>query len=156
LSRDCARGVFISCVLIAALAIASTALAAEHNALGIDESPLANYQAYEPQEIADWVEQNQRTNRIGGWRAYARESQAAPSAVDKSESQAAQSAVDKSESQAAQSAVDKSESEAAQSAVDKGESDAAAPDPHTEHESTEPPMQSKDSFLPFRSSRDSQ
>jgi len=36
-------------------------------------SALAGYRAHVPAEPADWRAANERVNRIGGWRSYARE-----------------------------------------------------------------------------------
>jgi hypothetical protein len=38
-------------------------------------SPLADYQPFSEEEVISWREANDRVGRIGGWRAYARESQ---------------------------------------------------------------------------------
>ena len=40
------------------------------------ESPLVRYRAFSDQEVAPWRETNDTAARIGGWRAYARETQA--------------------------------------------------------------------------------
>jgi len=41
------------------------------------ESPLARYRTFADQEVAPWRETNDTAASIGGWRAYAREVQAA-------------------------------------------------------------------------------
>ena len=43
-------------------------------------SVLAQYQPYAEQVVASWIDANATVQRIGGWRAYAREMQA-PTAV---------------------------------------------------------------------------
>lgn len=41
-------------------------------------SPISTYKAYEPQTIQPWKEANDNVGRIGGWRAYARETSPNP------------------------------------------------------------------------------
>ena len=54
------------------------------------ESPLARYRAYADQAVAPWRETNDTAARIGGWRAYAREtSEPADEAAAKATSQPA-------------------------------------------------------------------
>lgn len=44
-------------------------------------SALARYRAASEPQIGDWKEANRNVNRIGGWRAYAREAHAPASAA---------------------------------------------------------------------------
>jgi len=44
-------------------------------------SPLSGYRAYDEQPVESWREANERVGRIGGWRAYARETMADPAEV---------------------------------------------------------------------------
>ena len=50
----------------------------------VHQSSFAGYRGFAEQEIADWRESNDNVGRIGGWRAYARESQDAGAAAKKS------------------------------------------------------------------------
>lgn len=36
-------------------------------------SPISTYKSYEPQSIQSWKEANDNVGRLGGWRAYSRE-----------------------------------------------------------------------------------
>lgn len=49
------------------------------------QSPIGAYQAYADQPVGSWREANDRVGRIGGWKAYAREAQAAGSAAGEGE-----------------------------------------------------------------------
>ena len=79
-----ARLVAFGCIVASAPASAAPALegAAKAPSLARYESALSDYRRFADQPVADWRDANAVVGRIGGWRAYARESQGgAPAAM---------------------------------------------------------------------------
>ncbi len=77
--------IFLSCVFGLASAVPG-ARAAEEASKPLPslryESPLAGYRKFVEQPVGSWREANDNVGRIGGWRAYARESQEATPAQE--------------------------------------------------------------------------
>ena len=70
----------LSCVFVLAFAVSGARAAEEAgksnlpSSLGY-KSPLADYRKFVEQPVGSWREANDNVGRIGGWRAYASESQ---------------------------------------------------------------------------------
>ena len=78
-----ARLVAFGCIAAGAPASAATALedAAKAPSLARYKSALADYRRFADQPVGDWRDANAVVGQIGGWRAYARESQGGASAA---------------------------------------------------------------------------
>ena len=78
------------CAVLGLLALPAGAWANEPDPLDADasassltyQSPLARYQSWREQPLADWREANELVGRIGGWRTYAQEPYSEPPAAE--------------------------------------------------------------------------
>ena len=78
--RSCLRLLLLGAASFVAAAWAQTpavsSMSPEAGALdNMYQPPLAGYQPFTGENVISWQEANEEVGRIGGWRAYARESQ---------------------------------------------------------------------------------
>ena len=88
IQRFVAKLVALGCVVVGAAAGAappSVEGAKQAPSLSRYESALSDYRRFADQPVGDWREANAVVGRIGGWRAYARESQDGGAAASRGE-----------------------------------------------------------------------